>query len=126
MPRGVKDSPEVRAAKRKARNAFTFSDAAYKHYDPAKEGYGSPDEWAAQAEAMAEGRGTFKRAEGRKSQTKVTKDMAIMGLLEMPADISGLRQAMLRAMESVGGHYKGEGAKVRAVIDAFKRLCEQY
>jgi hypothetical protein len=36
-----------REAKRKTRAAFSFSDAAYQHYDPVTEGYGSVDEWIA-------------------------------------------------------------------------------
>lgn len=46
-------SPEEREARRKARSAFTFSDAAYKHYNPAEEGFGSFEEWAEIAKQIA-------------------------------------------------------------------------
>ena len=37
-------TPEQKEARRKERNARTFSDAAYRHYDTS-EGFGSAEEW---------------------------------------------------------------------------------
>jgi hypothetical protein len=45
-------TPEERERRRRERSRYTFSDAAYQHYDPEREGYGRPNDWERIAEML--------------------------------------------------------------------------
>jgi hypothetical protein len=123
MPRPRLTDTE-REAKRKARAAFTFSDAAYKHYDPAREGYGSADEWIAAAEALAGGnRGFFK---SRPNQPRINPDLVTLMLEEMPSHIDGLKKAFKNALFLHHPDFGGTNEACRNVLTAFERLSKLY
>jgi hypothetical protein len=115
-------TPEEREARRKARSAFSFSRAAYEHYDPRKEGYGSAEEWMAAAEALAGGRGTLRL----KPKTGVAADLALLFLDDLPADIAGLKKAYRNTLFLVHPDYGGDVEKCKAVVAAFERLTKFY
>jgi hypothetical protein len=100
-------------AKRKARAAFSFSNAAYRHYDPEKQGYGSPDQWEAIAEALF----------GKVRVTGVfAKYFNILGLDAMPEDLLHLTQAFRRAMFRAHPDHGGTSAAARDVLEAYQVL----
>lgn len=118
-------SPEEREKRRKARVARTFSDAAYKKYDPATEGYGSAEQWSAAAEAMANGKGTFARVDGSKSDSVIAAALSVLGLSAMP-DIAGLKKAFRNAMFIAHPDYGGTDAEAIATMNAYKKLLESF
>jgi hypothetical protein len=69
-----------REAKRKTRAASSFSDAAYQHYDPATEGYGSVDEWIAAAEALCSGRGIYRAT--KQTGKRINPDLVTLNLTD--------------------------------------------
>ena len=118
---------EERAARRKARNAHTFSDAAYKHYDPRKEGYGDADQWIKTAEALFGNYGSFRvRVDG--NDAKLTADMELLGLWTATFDMKELKAAMARAARAVHPDINketGSSIKLRKVLEAYQRLASQ-
>lgn len=115
-------TPEEREARRRERVAFSFSDAAYKHYDPKKDGYGSVDDWIAAAEALAGGRGFLHT----KSKTGLEADLELLFLSELPADIGGLKKAYRNSLFVYHPDHGGTNEQCRAAISAFERLSKQY
>jgi hypothetical protein len=45
-------TPEERERRRRERSRHTFSDAAYQHYDPEVEGFGTLNDWERIAEML--------------------------------------------------------------------------
>jgi hypothetical protein len=125
MPR-AKLTDEERDARRRARAAHSFSDAAYEHYDPLREGYGSRADWAVAAEALAAGRGIYKGPDRKRRNP----DLEVLELDEMPADIDGLKTAFRTlAMRTHPDHRPdlgGDTAAFRTVYAAFERLVKFY
>lgn len=81
---------------RAATGSAAFRDSAYQHYDPrAGGGFGTPEDWIAAAAAAAAGRGAYVPP-ARPGPGRVTGDMQLLGLEEMPADAAGLVRAMRR------------------------------
>ncbi len=114
-------SPEEREARRKARSAHSFSRAAYRHYDPRTEGYGSPDDWIAAAEALISGTAIFK-----KNAPAENPDLATLYLTEFPDDIAGLKKAFRNTLFIVHPDYGGTNEATRAALAAFERLAKFY
>ena len=118
-------TPEEREERRKERVRFSMSDAAYKHYNPRVEGFGSADEWINTAEAAVGVRGIFRRVPG--ADAHVTSDMRILGLQAMPETAAQLKSAFRRAaMKAHPDHQGGTDAAMREVLAAFKRMAVQY
>jgi hypothetical protein len=111
-----------REAKRRARASFSFSDAAYAHYD-AGGGYGSADEWIAAAEALAGGnRGFYKTV-----QSRPDPDLTTLMLAEMPPHIDGLKRAFRNLMFLVHPDRPGGSNEAcRKALEAFDRLSKFY
>jgi hypothetical protein len=124
MPR-PRLSAEEREARRRARVAHSFSDAAYQHYDPRERGYGSTDEWIAIAEALAQGRGVY-RSDGTRRTGRINPDLVTLGLDEMPADIDRLKRAFRNTLFAVHPDYGGTDAATRDAIAAYERLAKFY
>jgi hypothetical protein len=123
MPRPRLTDAE-REAKRRARSAFTFSDAAYKHYSPEIEGYGSEDEWISAAEALAGGRGAFRPQPNR---PRINPDLVTLMLEEMPSHIDGLKKAFRNALFLFHpDRPNGSNEACRNVLTAFERLSKFY
>ena len=112
MPR-PRLTPEEREARRKARSAFTFSNAAYRHYNPEVEGYGNPDQWENIAELL------FGKAVivGVKA-----KFLAVLGLTEMPSTVDELKTAFHAAMFTAHPDRGGTNEAARNVLEAYMML----
>jgi len=121
MPRGIKLTPEERERKRKERIAHSFSDAAYNHYNPETEGFGSPGEWARTIEDMAAGCGYIVHR-----SAKVPKDLIILGLEEMPDHVDGLKKAFRKQTFICHPDHGGTSEKFIELTNAFERLCKFY
>lgn len=115
-----------REERRRARARHSFSDAAYRHYDPGREGYGSADEWVRAAEEMAGGFGGFARVAGKKSGGVRDKNMVVLGLTELPATLAALKAAFRKVLFEVHPDYGGTDAQTIAALAAFKALLVHY
>ena len=91
------DAPAKKAVAADTRHSF--SDEAYRHYDTS-EGFGSPDEWAEQAEQWAYGKGRYRGGTGQRSGRSA--DMRLLGLDRMPEHVDGLKDAMRRMAREKG------------------------
>jgi hypothetical protein len=105
-------SDAEREAKRRARAAFSFSNAAYRHYNPEKQGYGSPDEWESIAEAL------FGKVV---VTTAMTKYYNILELVP-PINLFDLTGAFRRAMFKAHPDHGGTDSAARAVLEAYQVL----
>lgn len=123
MPR-PRLTPEEREARRKARNAFTFSDRAYQHYDPKTDGYGNAEEWIRQAEQIAGGRTTVNA--GAKAKTGLERDLELLNLDALPDTMAVLKKAFRNTMFTVHPDYGGTNEQCRDVLAAFDRLSKHY
>lgn len=97
----------------------SWSDAAYRHYNPA-EGYGSEDEWIAAAEALASG-GTILI-----TRTRQHPDLEKLYLSEMPQTIAELKRAFRNTLFIVHPDYGGTNEACREALAAFERLSHAY
>jgi hypothetical protein len=70
----------ISGSQAQTRAAFSFSDAAYQHYDPATEGYGSVDEWIATAEALCSGRGIYRAT--KQTGKRINPDLVTLNLTD--------------------------------------------
>jgi hypothetical protein len=111
-------TPDEREARRKARAAFSFSDQAYRHYDPEKEGFGGPDEWEKIAHKIF---GLAKLKTG-----PINKWLAVLGLDTMPLNLVALKKAFRAAMLKAHPDLGGSNAAARAVMEAFETLKHRY
>lgn len=118
MARRLSDTE--REARRKERARISFSNAAYRHYDPRTEGYGSEAEWIAAAEALAAGCTVLK------TKTGLNPDLITLHLDELPADIAGLKRAFRNTLHLVHPDHGGTDAATRAALEAFGRLSKFY
>lgn len=111
-------TPDEREARRKARAAFSFSDQAYRHYDPEKEGFGRPDEWEEIAHKIF---GLAKLKTG-----PINKWLDALGLDTMPLNLATLKKAFRAAMLKAHPDMGGSNAAARAVMEAFETLKHRY
>lgn len=121
-------SEEERAARRRARSRASFSDAAYTHYDPARDGYGSAREWtqAAGSEQAGPGRGQAGARRPVQAAPAVHPDLQALGLTERPESLADLKSAFRAAMKAAHPDTGGTDEQARAVIEAHKRLAASY
>jgi hypothetical protein len=112
-------SPEEREARRKARSKHSFSDAAYQHYDPAVEGFGSEEQWEATAKKLFGDR--FVPGSGRATINR-NKWLLALGLDEMPETLDNLKKAFRAAMFRNHPDYGGTNAAARDTMEAFEVL----
>lgn len=113
---------EERLARKKARSAHSFSDAAYTHFDPRKVGYGSADEWAAAADALSGGRGTLKQE--RRSIHDM--DLETLGLEALPITHGDLKKAFRVVLFRVHPDHGGSNEETIRAMSAFERLSKLY
>lgn len=109
-----------------AGDSFTFTDAAYRHYDT-RQGFGSPSEWFRLAEERARGRGRYHGTGYRRERTSTrADDMKLLGLTEMPADAHGLLKAMRRRAKVTHPDCGGTAEAFREMFAAYERLLRMY
>lgn len=121
MPRVVL-TPEEREVRRRARARRSFSNAAYKHYDPKAEGFGSAEEWVRAAERLAAGIPAFARSIGKAPST----DLAALFLDAMPETVEALKRAFRNAMMVAHPDHGGTNEQARAVLESYKRLLRVF
>jgi hypothetical protein len=128
--------PLMETAEYLVRGTVAFSESAYRHYDTS-DGFGSPEEWFRQAEEAARGRGSYRgsdeyrrssyrRPSSTRSAPRVSSDMELLGLTEMPADVGGLKSAMRRMAFKTHPDYGGTEAGFTAMFKAYERLLRSY
>ena len=125
MPRAKLTDAE-REERRRERSRRSFSEAAYRHYDPVQEGYGSPEEWIRAAEGMANGSAGFGRIEGTRSPAKINADLQLFGLNEIPRAKQELLRAFRAAAMAAHPDHGGTNEAIRAVLEAYQRLLAQF
>ncbi len=123
MPR-TRLTDEERTARRKARNAASFSDAAYKHYNPGMEGFGSVDEWMRKAEAILTGKGILKAFD--RADTQLARDLATLNIDAMPGDAAGLKRAYRNTLFLTHPDHGGTDAALIEATRAFERLSRHF
>jgi len=106
-------TPEERERRRKERSRFTFSDAAYQHYDTAA-GFGSPDEWEKVAELLFGLKKPIAGALGRY--------LAALGLDALPDSIGALTKAFRTAMFQNHPDHGGTNQAARDTLEAYAFL----
>lgn len=106
---------------------WTFTDDAYIHYDPSREGYGSWQDWSDLAERMIRGRGRY-QYRGWKPRVGDSKsaDMKLLDLTEMPATVKGLLKAMRKRAMIDHPDHGGTNEAFRNMWDAYQRLVKMY
>lgn len=114
----VRLTPAEREARRRERSRHSFSDAAYAHYDPAKEGWGTPDSW----EEIA--RKVFGLA--RLKTGPVNKWLAALYLDTMPASAAELKKAFRAAMFKNHPDYGGTNEAARETMEAYETLQRRF
>lgn len=116
-----------REARRQERNRHTFSDAAYKHYDPSK-GHGSRDEWKAWAEqafgTKDDSSPFVARPDGLSKQQRA--DLETLMLSAMPVDIAALKRAYRNAALVAHPDHGGSTDEMVSVNLAVERLAKFY
>lgn len=123
MGRPVQTEAE-RQAKKRARNRQSFSDAGYRHYNPAFEGYGSVDEWMRKAEAILTGRGIAQAFDP--ADTQLQRDLGTLNLEAMPGDAAALKRAYRNTLFTVHPDHGGTAAATIAATEAFERLSHHF
>ena len=111
-------TPQEREARRRERSRHSFSDAAYAHYDPEKEGWGSPDSW----EEIA--RKVFGLA--RLKTGPVNKWLAALGLDTMPASLDELKKAFRAAMMIAHPDHGGTNEAALDTMEAYETLRRRF
>lgn len=121
-------TPEEREARRRERARFSFSDAAYRHYDPRVSGYGSAEDWINAAESLTGNTHdtTRVRREARAGRPGRNPDLAILNLDDFPADLAGLKTAFRNTMFVVHPDHGGSNEACREALTAFERLSKFY
>jgi hypothetical protein len=111
-------TPEEREARRKARSRFTFSNAAYQHYDPETDGFGSPDQWEKIAEQLF---GLKLPVPGM-----LGKYLANLNLSAIPSCLADLTRAFREMMFKVHPDHGGSNAAAREVLEAYAFLKRKF
>ncbi len=118
-PRRVNEAEQD--ARRRERRRRSFSDAAYRHYNPGLEGFGSVDEWMRKADAILTGRGL--KAAFDTAGTQLQRDLRALHLDAMPGSATDLKRAFRNTLFVVHPDYGGTSAATQAAIEAFERLA---
>lgn len=121
-------TPEERRARAKARSAFSFSDAAYQHYDPEKEGFGSPEQWEEIAARLFGKERIEDELHQWRRETSTFQDMSLrtLDLDVLPSTLAGLKSAFRKAMFKAHPDYGGTNQAARAVMTAFSILKRKF
>lgn len=103
----------------------------YKHYNPAEEGYGSADEWAKLADALADRvMGGFapdmaepvrKAGRGRKNP-----DLETLMLDKLPDSLDRLKTAYRNCLHLYHPDHGGNEEQCRLLIEAYQRLLKSF
>ncbi|RYF09849.1 MAG: hypothetical protein EOO77_22830, partial [Oxalobacteraceae bacterium] len=117
---GARLSDAERAERKKARAKLSFSDASYRHYNPALEGFGSIDEWMRKADAILTGKGILKAFD--RADTQMSRDLATLNLDALPGDAAGLKRAFRNTAMFTHPDKGGTTEAFREVVAAFERL----
>lgn len=117
-------SEAERAARKRERARRSFSDAGYRHYNPALEGYGSVDEWLRKADAILTGRGLAQAFDP--ADTQLQRDLRTLNLEALPGDAAGLKRAYRNTLFLVHPDHGGTAAATIAATEAFERLARQF
>ena len=123
-------TPEQKEARRKERNARTFSDAAYRHYDTS-EGFGSAEEWARKASETLGGGETFTGFDACfKNNEKCAnivkdRDLLTLFLTTMPVTLAELQSGFRKALFKVHPDHGGTAEATIEAFAAFKRLAKK-
>ncbi len=120
MARARLDEAE-RDARQRERRQRSFSDAAYRHYNPSLEGFGSADEWMRKADAILTGRGL--KAAFDTTDTQLQRDLRALHLDAMPGSAADLKRAFRNTLFVVHPDHGGTAAATQAAIEAFERLA---
>jgi hypothetical protein len=119
-------SPEQREARRRARAQFSFSDAAYEHYDTA-DGFGSAEEWFRSADALADALGLGAGAKPKPtSKSASNPKLRILGLEALPATFDEFKSAFRRAARRAHPDGGGSDETFRAVYAAYEEIVRSY
>lgn len=118
---GARLDPAERDRRAAERRRRTWAGENYKKYDPAKEGYGSVDDWMAAAEAMAGSRSILSVA-----KAEVLADLVLLFLDSMPATMAELKRAYRNSYFVYHPDHGGTDAQCIAAQQAFERLCKNY
>lgn len=104
----------------------SFTDAAYKHYDVSREGFGGPEEWFRLAEEMARGRKRYAPPPRSRFTSAHAGDMRLLGLAEMPLDVRDLVRAMRKQARVLHPDFGGTSESFTAMFMAYERLLLRY
>ena len=107
--------PAERERRRKERSRRSFSDAAYEHYDPAKEGFGSSAEWVNTANERL-GVGTIAAASD-------DADLTHFGLTAYPrseAELTALYRKLAKTKHPNAGGSHDDFIAFRAAYDRLR------
>jgi hypothetical protein len=110
-------------ARRRERNAYTFSDAAYDHYDVDKLGFGDPWDWERIAEILF---GQAKRVGPFQGEGPFRRFLGILGLHEMPENVAALTKAFKAAMFKAHPDHGGTNQAAREVLEAYAILKKEF
>ena len=111
---------DERIERRKERASFSFSNAAYQHYDVKRDGYGKPEDWERIAEQLF---GTVERTP--RADTRFVKLLALLGLSNLPSVLSDLTRAFRAAMFKAHPDYGGSDDAARQVLEAYAVLKKE-
>lgn len=110
---------------RTADSNFTFTDAAYAHYD-ISQGFGSADEWIRIAEKIAAGRGRYTRPPRSRATGIHATDLALLLLDTVPALPKDLVSAMRARATVLHPDHGGDPEVFKAMFAAYERLVRLY
>ena len=113
----VRMTDAEREAKRRARIAHSFSNAAYNHYDTS-DGFGSFEEWIRAAEMLTGGVAT--------TRNEMQDDLDFLLLDTMPASLADLKKAFRNAMFVYHPDHGGSNEQARKALEAFGRLKSKF
>ena len=109
----------------------TFTDAAYAHYNPNQDGFGTWREWVRQAEEQARGRQHYREyVPPRQDSTSFfdlkMEAMKLFGFTTLPEDVKELVRAMRRKAKELHPDMGGDSADFRNMMAAYERLLRYY
>lgn len=113
-------TPAERDAKRRERARFSFSDAAYRHYNPEKDGFGNADQWEDIARQLF---GLLGKVDSGPTPNKWLRALYID---EMPTTLAALKSAFRAAMFKSHPDYGGSNETARATMEAFAVLKTKF
>src|SRR3990167_1156277 len=89
----------------------------YQHYDTA-DGFGRPSEWQHAAESLASGLGI--RTDDRGLSAADRADLAALGLVALPGEVSALKSAFRTQAFTAHPDYGGTDAAFKRVFAAYE------